>query len=144
MRNGLQHVDGEFRTCAANVSALWGSLGWFWLPDGDPVVQGKVYGYWAGAIRSGATAPLINPAGRDIHRPIGLVTLSAFGETANLSDYMTVVVKIAKSVDQALRQTARGVQRGGGSDVIFSADVTFHSPQPQTPASSGAGAIESV
>ena len=135
-RNGLQHIDGEFQNCASSGIPLWGSLGWVWTPDGDPVVQGKIFGLWAGAMRSGGRVPLINPFGQRLTRPIGLVTVSAFGETANLSEYMRIAVEIGRRVDAALRQNASGVQAGGGADVIFSADFTVGAPASGTPAPS--------
>ena len=77
----------------------------------------------AGSIGAG-TRPLVNPAGKQFTRPIGLVTLAAFGKTIQLSDLWGRVVELARGLDHGVR-TVLGDAPGGGADLIASADFEF-------------------
>ena len=120
LRHAVQHIDERFQQTADAGLPLWGTLSWFWTPDG-PVSGGKIYATASGALRGNVTFDLINPAGRRIERPIGLVTLSAFGTRLELSTCASRVRAICAGFDAGLR-SAFGNSPGSGGDVVFSAD----------------------
>ena len=116
----MQHMDERFQETADAGLPLWGTLSWFWTPDG-PVSGGKIYATASGALRENVKFELINPAGRRIERPIGLVTLSAFGKRLELSTCAKRIRKICEIFDAGLRQT-EGESPGSGGDIVLSAD----------------------
>jgi hypothetical protein len=113
-------MDERFQHTADAGLPLWGTLSWFWTPDG-PVSRGKIFATASGALREDIKFDLINPAGRRIARPIGLVTLSAFGKRLELSMCAKRTQEICRIFDAGLRKIAGNVP-GSGGDIVIAAD----------------------
>lgn len=130
LRHAMQHMDERFQETADAGLPLWGTLSWFWTPDG-PVCGGKIYATASGALRENVKFELINPVGRRIERPIGLVTLSAFGKRLELSTCAKHIQRICAIFDTGLRQ-GQGESRGNGGDIVISADFVPNVPPDET------------
>lgn len=122
LRHGIQHLHEKVKHVASGKDPLLGSLSWVWTPD-EPMKGGFLVAVAAGSAREGWT-PLVNPGGRKVHRPIGLVTLSAFGCELELTDLVVRTVNLAKGLDASMRAETAG-KTGGGSDLIMAATFVF-------------------
>ena len=122
LRHGFQHAAEKLKSFARDQQALLGAITWFWAPDED-VMGGFSMMIAAGSAGPGKM-PLVNPAGRKATRPIGLVTLAAFGKEVDLSGLLERVVLLANGLDQGAR-SALGDAPGGGADLTVSAKVEF-------------------
>jgi hypothetical protein len=125
LRNGIQHLAGEFRN--SDRTPLLGSLNWFWSPD-DPNAGGYSICFAAGALRDGVI-PIANPAGKSYHRPVGLVTLSAFGAEIELSALVVRVVQMAMRLDKGFRTATAGTVPAG-ADPLFVLTMEFRRDDP--------------
>ena len=76
--------------------------------------------------------PFVNSAGRKFHRPIGLVTLGAFGVELVLSDLVHRAVQLAKGLDASLWSQAAG-KSPGGSDLLAMATFEFGGTEQAAP-----------
>jgi hypothetical protein len=126
LRHGVQHLDQKIQSVAHGKDPILGSLTCFWTPD-EPLTGGVVLAIAAGSAREGWT-PLVNPAGRSFHRPIGLVTLSAFGKELELTALVARVVELAKGLDRSFREQV-GDKPCGGSDFVMAAEIVFTEPK---------------
>jgi hypothetical protein len=116
LRHGIQHLDQKLRKVASGKDPLLGSLTWLWTPD-EPLTKAWGFAIAAGSAREGWT-PVVNPAGRKFHRPIGLVTLAAFGCELELTGLVVRVVELAKGLDRGAR-VGTGKRAGGVSDLVM-------------------------
>lgn len=125
LRHGFQHAAEKLRRLARDQQAVLGTLTWFWTPD-EPLRGGVIMMISAGAVGP-RTMPLVNPAGKEFTRPVGLVALAAFGMEIELSGLWLRVKELARGLDQGARQMV-GDTAGGGADLIVTADFEFSTP----------------
>jgi hypothetical protein len=129
LRDGIQHAGENLKTIAAGRNPLLGSLSWIWTGD-EPEKRLYSFAIGAGSVRDG-WMPLVNPAGgRSIHRPIGLVTLSAFGEEIELTDLVVRGIQLARGLDASMREQA-GTMPTGGADIVVA--VVMEPARPPDP-----------
>lgn len=129
LRHGIQHLAENFKSAAARQQPVLGSLSWLWTPD-DPLQEGFMMAVAAGAMREG-WIPMTNPGGRKFHRPIGLVTLAAFGKELELTGLVVRAVELAKGLDQGAR-LAVGDSPVGKADVVLALLFRSGSPPPDS------------
>jgi hypothetical protein len=102
LRNAVQHLSGEVRTIADTGHPIWGSLSW----AKPPTKPGE--GIQAAALVPGTLAkvkgiPIVNPVGRKCEYPVGLIELTAAGNTVSLSDMVAAVVRFEVRLVRAAR-----------------------------------------
>lgn len=127
LRNGVQHLVGEFRKKAFVEKPIMGSLCWAWMPEESPVPYAMAI--TAGALRDG-WIPLLN-GGLKLDPPIALVTIAAFGTEVDLTALMPRVEQIAARLDRGARE-AVGEAQGIGADVVIMMPFTI-TASPPTP-----------
>jgi hypothetical protein len=79
---------------------VWGSLSWAYVESRE-VRTIRVGLLMPGAARAPMELPLVNPLGKRIEIPIGLVTLSAAGESVCLSDIVAAVWRFGGRLERA-------------------------------------------
>lgn len=131
LRHGIQHVSERLRAEALRDKPILGSVSWLWTPD-EPLTGGFMMTVAAGAMREG-WVPLTNPGGRKFHRPIGMVTLGAFGKELDLTALVVRVVQIAKGLDQGAR-IAVGDSAKGGADMVLMVAFQFRNTSSESTA----------
>jgi hypothetical protein len=122
LRHGFQHAAEKLKHLARDRQALLGTLSWFWTPD-EATGGGVALVAVAGSLGIDQI-PMVNPIGKQFARPIGLVTLAAFGRQIELSEMLSRVALIADGLDRGARKV-HGVSSGGGADMLAAVDVSF-------------------
>ena len=79
-RHVVQHLDQQIPRLLEDRQPVWGSLSWAYVESGDARMI-RVGLLMPGAARAPMELPLVNPLGKRVEIPIGLVTLSAAGES---------------------------------------------------------------
>jgi hypothetical protein len=83
LRNAVQHLDGQIEQMIGGGQPVWGSLSWANVesPDAPSFQVGLLM---PGPIVPPYELPVVNPLGRHVEIPIGLVTLTSAGVTVCL------------------------------------------------------------
>lgn len=129
LRNVADHLAQRADYVVARKGTALGVLSWFTATD-ITKLEGVVCTIVPGTLRSRST-PALNPAGRSIEVPTGLVHLSAGEHTANLSEilpYMGARIKdLEAGVEQSLSEQEASTQQTG-ADLLVKMYMTFHGP----------------
>jgi hypothetical protein len=95
-RNTVQHLDQTISQKAAVAQwSVWGSLGWAIVYPGDII---KTSSFFAGFMEQGEK-PLLNPLGKAIRLPVGLITLWQENLSICISDLITDVERLAQELE---------------------------------------------
>lgn len=100
LRNWVQHLNTEIADMVERRLPVWGTLGWTFISD--PATGQCLCCTLVAGSATWHSVPIINPAGRSIDIPIGLVTLTAAGQELCLTDIMRAVGKLARSMETQL------------------------------------------
>jgi hypothetical protein len=100
-RHVVQHLDARIPELLTNCQSVWGSLSWAYVESSQAGTI-RVGLLMPGAARAPLELPLVNPLGKRFEVPIGLVTLSAAGETVCLSDVVLAVRRFGARLEQAV------------------------------------------
>jgi hypothetical protein len=100
-RHVVQHLDEKIGKLVADGQPVWGSLSWAYI-DGAHAKTIRIGLLMPGAARAPMELPMVNPLGKRVAIPIGLVTLSAAGETVCLSDIVSVVRRFAGRLEHSV------------------------------------------
>lgn len=130
LRNVADHMAQRADYVIARKGSALGVLSWFTATD-VAKLQGIICTIVPGTLQA-RSSPVLNPAGREIEVPTGLVQLSAGEHTANLSE-------ILPHMEARIRDLEAGVERSlsdqgtsheqAGADLLIKIHVTFHNPK---------------
>jgi hypothetical protein len=125
LRHGFQHVDRRLGEAVEHARPLWGSVSWIWSPRETLGVKCYAFTLVIGSLRNKEKALMLNPCGKELSVPLGLVIVVAFGHSVDLSTQIDRVIRIARYLDAELRQIPN--PQGGMADALFTADITYGS-----------------
>ena len=108
LRNAVQHLYGEADRIADTGQPIWGSLSWA-IPQPDNTVK---VGMWMPGTIGRVSLPVVNPVGRKIELPVGLIELTAAGKSVSLSEMTYAVARFAERLEPALDDASAGHQEG--------------------------------
>lgn len=100
LRNAVQHLIGEVEELEKNDRPLWGSLSWSYRESPD-TKTGDILLLVSGTVAPTEDLPMVNPLGKEVEIPIGLVTLTAAEVTVCLSDVLQAVGRFAERLERA-------------------------------------------
>jgi len=100
LRNAVQHLSGEVHTIADSGHPIWGSLSWA-RPPAHPGDALQAAAFIPGTLAPVKGIPVVNPVGRKCEHPVGLIELTAAGNTVSLSDMVAAVIRFADRLDRA-------------------------------------------
>ena len=101
LRHAVQHLDGEIPRLLNDGRPIWGALSWVHVesPDPDQVRIGLLI---HGTSGPKVELPMVNPLGREVEIPIGLVTLAAAeDQDVCLSEVVLAVGRFAGRLERA-------------------------------------------
>jgi hypothetical protein len=100
LRNAVQHLSGEVEKLWEDGWPLWGTLSWVVVeaPDAE---QFLTVAFNPGALGGRVRVPVVNPVGREVEIPVGLVHLTAAGVTLSLSDIVAAVERFTGRLERA-------------------------------------------
>jgi hypothetical protein len=125
IRHRVQHLDEQIHTLASKRLPAWGSVSWFYCPDKSQP-RGWVYSLAAGSFELKHVAP--SPSGLRSTVPIGLITLTAYEMTVNLSEIIRSVETFAHSFEETIECAHRELTPGG-SDVALALEIGWESTE---------------
>jgi len=105
LRNFVQHLDTEAPEVAKTGYPIWGSLSWVW-----GTVEEVERGEFAlmllipGRLAKSKGHPIVNPLGKKISPPVDMITLTAAGETVNLSRIRDALCQFRGRFDIAVKR----------------------------------------
>jgi hypothetical protein len=127
LRNVADHLAQRVDYVIAQNGSALGYLAWFTFLD-ESRQLGKSCCILPGTASAG-TAPAVNPAGRIISPPTGLIRMSAGGYTIELDDVLAKVVAIIRDIEASLSNWLLGhtdqVAAQSGSDLLVSLTMQF-------------------
>jgi hypothetical protein len=100
LRNAVQHLDSQIGRLLRDGHPIWGSLSWTYI-DSPNAKEFRVGLLMPGTVMPPYELPIVNPLGRKVELPIGLVTLTAAGEMVCLSEVVAAVQQFAGRLEQA-------------------------------------------
>lgn len=121
LRNVVQHLPGQIHKMAVSPNwSVWGVLSWAVPPDAE---GRNVYScsYFCGKFTEGQR-PLINPLGRPIRRPVGLITLTQESVAVSISELFGYAELFAAGLEQMIDQQFQAnplLTRTYASDVLI-------------------------
>jgi hypothetical protein len=117
-RHLVQHLDGEIGRLLAERQPIWGSLSWAYVDSADASTI-RIGLLMPGAARAPIDLPLVNPLGRKIEIPIGLVTLAAGGKTLSLSEVAYAVSRFGVRLERAAKAAFSAFPDALGAEARF-------------------------
>ncbi|MDF1659521.1 MAG: hypothetical protein P1U58_18030 [Verrucomicrobiales bacterium] len=125
LRNVADHLAERSDYVLAKNGTALGSLAWCtMLPEGDdPRADVVTCAIVPGTVKSGSR-PMVNPAGRSLELPTGLITLSAGEFTADLSETMRQMAEFLRDIENQIESfvdTEAGALETSGSDFTVKA-----------------------
>lgn len=129
LRNVADHLAQRLEYVVACKGTALGSLSWLTL-RGDSM-KGVICTVVPGTLRK-SQAPVVNPFGREMERPTGLVQLAAGEYQANLSSVMREMALRIRHVEEMAELAIRKAGLEGkqaGADAIVKLEVSFDVPE---------------
>jgi hypothetical protein len=115
LRNAVQHLDGAIEELLANGRPVWGVLSWVNV-DSPDAKRFSVRALLPGTMAP-TSASVVNPMGRAVEIPIGLVTLEAAEMTVCLSDVVQAVERFTGRLERAAGATFPTIPEGAANVV---------------------------
>ncbi len=128
LRNAVQHLIGEVEELEKNGHPLWGSLSWNYL-ESPATGTGSILLLVPGTVAVTEGLPMVNPLGREVEIPIGLITLTAAEVTVCLSDVLQAVERFAERLEH-VAATAFAALPADAADQFVTLDLPFSSGSP--------------
>ncbi len=123
LRNYVQHQTTGVEEYIKHDSTIWGVLGWTYKQDPSSVKMFS-FAFIPGTIFEAKEHPLVDPFGRMMQLPVGLITLSVNEKTVCLSDILDDLKKLADELEAKLKLWFDG-KSAAGSDVLAVAEFDF-------------------
>jgi hypothetical protein len=123
MRNNVQHLDGRIDIMVSKKQPVWGSLSWAVVTD-NPPTKARLHTLVAGSFRPGEHE-MVDIGGRIFLMPLDAITLTAGGESLELSDLMVATADFTALAEAELSQL---IQPGEpySRDLHLMTEVTFN------------------
>jgi hypothetical protein len=121
LRNAVQHLYGEVDKIADTGHPIWGSLSWA-VPPAEPGGQLKAGMFLPGTLAKVKGIPIVNPVGRKIEIPVGLIEMTAAGVTVSLSEMVYATARFADRLEHAAQAAFESHQEG--RPIVFNVDVS--------------------
>lgn len=126
LRNVADHIAQRAEYVIARKGTALGVLSWFTVLKQKPL-EGVICTIIPGTTQVGS-APVVNPAGRRIEIPTGLIQLSAGEHVGNLSEILPEMEKRIRGLEKALQISLNEqLPNAGaaGADVLVKMTMTF-------------------
>jgi len=122
LRNAVQHLYEQAHTIAETGHPIWGSLSWAKPPvkSGDML---QAVAFVRGTLARVKGIPVVNPVGRRCEYPVGLIELTAAGETLSLSDMVAAVLRFADRFERAANAALSDPPKDG-TRIVFDVDAS--------------------
>lgn len=130
LRDIVQHLDTEIPSLINNRASVWGALSWFALLNQNDK-SGYICSLVPGTL-SPRTIPVVNPLGKNVSIPIGLITLTAGEHFVCLSDVMISVEKVTMWLEQELKSRFGNLSEVG-ADIFTRLEIEFGEDKTQAP-----------
>ena len=126
MRNNVQHLDGRIDIMVRKKQPVWGSLSWAVVTD-NPPTKARLHTLVAGSFRPGEHE-MVDIGGRSFLMPVDAITLTAGGESLELSELMVATADFTALAEADLSQL---IQPGEPytRDLHLMTEVTFNDSQ---------------
>jgi hypothetical protein len=120
LRNVVQHLGGEIPRLLQDGRPIWGSLSWVHVESLD-ARKFQVRLLIPGTLGPEAVSlPVMNPLGREVEIPIGLVTLTAGeGQDVCLSEVVLSVRRFSSRLERAAAAAFSALPEAVGSQARF-------------------------
>lgn len=128
LRNAVQHLIGEVQELEKNGRPLWGSLSWHYM-ESPETGRGAMHLLVPGTIAPTEGLPMVNPLGKEVEIPIGLIALTATDVTVCLSDVVHAVERFAERLERAAA-TAFAALPTDAIDQLVTLDLPADSGSP--------------
>ena len=114
LRNAVQHLYGEIERMSSTTQPVWGSLSWVRYQE-EGVID--VCLLLSGTLAAGHRAPLVNPWGKLVHVPVGMVTLTAAEKDVCLSDLMDALTTFTACLEHAAGEAFAALPSGSVNEL---------------------------
>jgi hypothetical protein len=135
-RNTVQHLDQNINDKSAIAEwSVWGLLSWA-VPYPDQGIL-KSCTFMAGMMEE-VSRPLLNPMGKPIRLPVGLITLFQQNLSISISDLINDVERLAQELERSATAAFDAdprLARTYASDVVIT--MTFATPEREQSSSAG-------
>lgn len=122
-RNAVQHLHNrEIRKIADTGRPVWGTLSWV-VPPSEEGGKGVIGGLYPGTLAPVKGMPLVNPAGRECERPVGLVTLTAADQTICLSELVAAARRFGERLARAMDDAFAAPAPAAGANIPLNVDL---------------------
>jgi hypothetical protein len=128
LRNAVRHLIGEVQELEKNGRPLWGSLSWHYM-ESPATGTGSILLLTPGTVAPNDGLPMVNPLGKQVEIPIGLVTLTAADVTVCLSNVVQAVERFAERLERAAA-TAFATLPADAVDQFVTLDLPIDNASP--------------
>ena len=113
LRNSVQHLSHGIDTLLRDGLPVWGALSWAFAAA-EPVRRVQCFTLVAGTMFDRKPDQIVNPVGRSMEIPVGLVTLAASGATVCISEVMEQVEQLAMRLEGVLAEQFQNLPPASG------------------------------
>lgn len=101
LRNSVQHLNHEIEELLKEGLPVWGVLSWVLVSD-EQAKKAQCFTLVPGTMFDRKPDMIVNPLGRSLEIPIGLITLKASGHTVCISEVIERVEELTRKVEEQL------------------------------------------
>jgi hypothetical protein len=124
LRDSVQHLNHGIDALLRDGLPVWGALSWAFAAE-EPVRRVQCFTLVAGSTMFDCKpAQIVNPAGRSMEIPVGLVTLAASGATVCISEVMEQVEQLATRLEGVLAEQFQNLPPASG-DMLAVVQIEF-------------------
>lgn len=119
LRNVGDHIAQRLDFVVAHNGTALGSLKWFTITQKEPM-KGIICAILAGTMQRDVSSNMVNPLGKTIEYPTGLIELSAGRYDGSLSEVIPEMERRIKKLEQVIGPQIEGTT-GAGADFLIKA-----------------------
>jgi hypothetical protein len=118
-RHFIQHSDSQINNLITKQLPFWGYLTWCWTyGNGKHRLLTLQQGFLAGKV-----IPAVNPLGKRINIPVGLIELHGINFKLDLNNVVWSMVEFKKYLEQTLNLKKDFILPGTANDLLVSIDL---------------------
>jgi hypothetical protein len=125
LRNAVQHLPGTIASASEADEPTWGSLSWV-VPPEEGSRQGSIFIAIPGSSHS-MSRPAVNPLGKEVDRPVGLIELTAFEVTLSISGTHAAIARFTPGFERAAGDAFEAHAERRGADLLV--EVSFEAAE---------------
>lgn len=123
LRNSVQHLNHTIENLLLESLPVWGIISWVFVTD-EQAKSVLCFTLVPGTMFDRKPDVIVNPLGKSVDIPIGLITLTASGHAVCISDIMERVQQLTVKVEEQIKEQFAGLS-SAAADMLACIEIEF-------------------